>query len=97
MICHHYELDVTFKDKEVLKGRIEKANLPVWKKPDVVVIDKNHESFVPKTKVSSKVNDNKPNSKKPRPNQRLMITSQITRNQRPTKKEFSASRSYFPN
>ena len=64
MICHHYKLDVTFKEKDALKATIEKANLLVLDKKPAVAIDRNHDSFVSKTKVSSKVNDNKSNSKK---------------------------------
>ena len=65
MICHHYKLDATFKEKDALKGRIEKGNLLVLdKKPDAFV-DRNHDSFVSKTKVSSKINDSKSKSNKP--------------------------------
>jgi len=64
MICHHYKLDATFKEKDALKGKIEKANLLFLdKKPDVA-IDRNHDPLVPKTKASSKVDDSKSNSKK---------------------------------
>ena len=32
MICHHYKLDATFKEKDALKGKMEKANLLVLDK-----------------------------------------------------------------
>ena len=65
MICHHYKLDATFKEKDALKGKIEKANLLFLdKKPDVA-INRNHDPLVPKTKASSKIDDSKSHSKKP--------------------------------
>ena len=66
MICHHYKLDATFKEKDTLKGRIEKANLLVLDKKPSAVINRNPDSLVPKTKVSSKVDDRKSNHKKPK-------------------------------
>lgn len=66
MICHHYKLDATFKEKDALKGKIENANLLVLDKKPTVVIDRNLDSPVSKTKVSSKVGDRKSNSKKPK-------------------------------
>ena len=66
IICHHYKLDATFKEKDALKGRIEKANLLVLDKKPSLVIDRNHDSLVSKTKVSSKVDDSKSHSKKPK-------------------------------
>ena len=66
MICHHYKLDATFKEKDALKGKIEKANLLVMDKKPAVVIDRNRDSPVSKTKVSSKVGNRKSNSKKPK-------------------------------
>ena len=41
MICHQYKLDATFKEKDALKGKIEKANLLVLDKKPVGVIDRN--------------------------------------------------------
>jgi hypothetical protein len=66
MICHHYKLDATFKEKDTLKGKMEKANLLVLDKKQAMVIDQNHDSLVPKTKVSSKIDDRKYNSRKPK-------------------------------
>jgi phage terminase small subunit len=40
MICHNYKLDATFKEKEALKGKIEKANLLVFDKKPAVGVEK---------------------------------------------------------
>ncbi|WP_316504551.1 hypothetical protein [Nitrosopumilus sp.] len=56
MICHHYKLDATFKEKDVL----------VLDKKPTVVVDRNHDSLASKTKISSKVDGDKLNSKKPK-------------------------------
>jgi len=64
MICHHYKLDATFKEKDALKGKIEKANLLLLDKKLDVAIDRNHDPLVLKTKASLKVDDSKSHSKK---------------------------------
>ena len=59
-------MNATFKEKDALKGKIEQANLLVLDKKPAAIVDRSHDSPVPKTKVSSKVNDRKPHSKKPK-------------------------------
>jgi len=66
MICHHYKLDTTFKEKDALKGKIEKANLLYLDKKITAHVDQSHVSLKPKKKVSSMVDNNKFNSKKPK-------------------------------
>lgn len=86
MICHHYKLDATFKEKNALKERIEKANLLVLNKKPDMVINQNHDSLVPKSKVGAsksnskkpkikpKVDDSKSKSKKPKTKQRRVFS-----------------------
>ena len=88
MICHHYQLDATFKEKDVLKGRIEKANLLVLDKKPVVVIDRKKDS---KTKVS-KINNKKSNHKKPK-NKRKVNDNKL--NHKKPKKSFQPQEIIF--
>lgn len=66
MICHHYKLDATFKEKDALKGKTENAHLLVLDKKPSAVIDKSYDSPKTKTNISSEISNRKSNSKKPK-------------------------------
>jgi len=82
MICHHYKLDATFKEKDALKGKIEKANLLVLDKKTDAFVKRNHDSLVPKTRPHQRLMTVSPIQRNQILNQRLTLASQNTRNQR---------------